>query len=945
MQYNGAFIKEDYKDFFKALDDITIVIHGLAHIDTLKEFAALFNTWQIESSKITQIIIVSNNPLRAQEAAERVDYSDYFANTQLEIADPTVFDGSIITNMAIHVIGSFAGNEGREVHDQVNRNAYSFFLIIPADNPSEQKFCGSLIGLRMTKEPVKVDDNTYCKERRDSFSKLKEKNVKSAFYQCLKEVKNPCSTCTECDNFQMKECPYFQYQLALFYLAGDFVDKNEVVGKQWLKKAIRQGYNDAEIRLAEEYQNSNEAEAIPHYVNCANKGNFFSICRLANNIETGWIAMPWVARMALNGHETQQNRIIQAYSVGGQGMAPSDREQKKWTDLALEKGNTSFMLQLAEDSARARDFEKAISWYSRLDETHPDTKYSKQIQSLFTKWCSEEQLEVERLCDLGDRYSYGVDAPLNSSLAHQCYKKAYSQGSMYAAANLGMNYLLGTGTKKNKNKGIELLKESADAGNFYGLYQLYDYYYSEDMEEAKTIRPKLCEALEQECYDGNAIGFYITGILYLNDDVYPKSEESAFNYIDIAADLGDFRAIQHLGELYLNGIGTEKDFDKAVELFQKGADRDYPAAQYFMGLCYEHGYGVKKSSRKAVGLYRKAASKSDADACYHLGLCLENGKGTEKDLKQANEWYLRGAENDNIEAAAKLSENLYHGRGIETNYPEAKRWSLFAADHGHEGSYFRAAYLCSIEKAGPTDYKKTVALYTKLIDLGKASSSVYHNLAVSYSVGEGVKKDEAKANELYFKGAESGSDYSMCTIGQRLLKGEHIEQDIERGVEWFEKGIEKNNSKCAFLLAKEYLTGEILDKDIEKSVKLYEKGASMPYNKDGNYYSEYVEKCIMALGDIYYHGDRIPCDNKKAYKYYKAAAEKGVVTAYCRLGDMYRGGDYVACDVPEAIYWFRKAAEKDNKYAQDQLRELNADWLGMPEDEPFFTDDLDWDSL
>ncbi len=58
---------------------------------------------------------------------------------------------------------------------------------------------------------------------------------------------------------------------------------------------------------------------------------------------------------------------------------------------------------------------------------------------------------------------------------------------------------------------------------------------------------------------------------------------------------------------------------------------------------------------------------------------------------------------------------------------------------------------------------------------------------------------------------------------------------------------------------------------------------------------------------------------KKAYLYYKMAAENGFATAQVNLAECYKKGKGVEKDLDEAIYWYQKAAKQGNEMGQQGL--------------------------
>lgn len=73
------------------------------------------------------------------------------------------------------------------------------------------------------------------------------------------------------------------------------------------------------------------------------------------------------------------------------------------------------------------------------------------------------------------------------------------------------------------------------------------------------------------------------------------------------------------------------------------------------------------------------------------------------------------------------------------------------------------------------------------------------------------------------------------------------------------------------------------------------------------------------LGFMYYEGNSLPRDYKKAVEWYSKAAEQAYAGAQYNLGVMYENGEGVAQDEKKAFELYSKAAEQGNAYAQLNL--------------------------
>lgn len=73
-----------------------------------------------------------------------------------------------------------------------------------------------------------------------------------------------------------------------------------------------------------------------------------------------------------------------------------------------------------------------------------------------------------------------------------------------------------------------------------------------------------------------------------------------------AAEAGDAKAQNYVGQIYERGLGGEPDYAAAAIWYQKAAAQGYSQALFNLGTLYERGLGVPKDRLKALNLYRQA---------------------------------------------------------------------------------------------------------------------------------------------------------------------------------------------------------------------------------------------------------------------------------------------------------------------------------------------------
>lgn len=421
-----------------------------------------------------------------------------------------------------------------------------------------------------------------------------------------------------------------------------------------------------------------------------------------------------------------------------------------------------------------------------------------------------------------------------------------------------------------------------------------------------------------------------------------------------AANKGDNKARNDLGNCYYGGEGVEKDELEAVRWFWDAAVQGDAEAQNSLGDCYYYGKGVEENETEAAEWYQGAADKGHADAQTKVGNCYYYGNGVEQDYAKATEWYQKAAIQGNIKAQKKLGDCYYSGRGVVQNYEKAAKWYQKVAEHGYADAQTKIGNCYYSGKGVEQDYEEAVKWYQKAGIQG--SIKAQDRLGDCYYWGRGVKQDYEEAVKWYQKAGAYNKLGKCCyKLGDCYYTGRGIEQNYEKAAKWYQKaaycGYADANSKfckfCCELGDCYYYGSNIVEKDESKAIIWYQKAAERGYaeaqNKLGDcyYQGNGVEQNYMEavkwykkaaeqgyapskthLGDCYYWGKGIEKNETKAMKWYKKAANQGYACAQSILGDCYYWGNGVKRNYEKAAKWYQKAADQGDKYAQERLQRI-----------------------
>lgn len=198
------------------------------------------------------------------------------------------------------------------------------------------------------------------------------------------------------------------------------------------------------------------------------------------------------------------------------------------------------------------------------------------------------QLELES-CSTVDK-TYGLELLQNSA-------KLGNRKSMYM---LGSYYVEGEYVSMNKERGIKLIKGSAEM-NYTDAF-VYLASLSEKINKNETI-----ELLKNGAERGCIKCINNLAIKYSNDnkkyDKYENKKLALELFVSIAP--YSITASRNAGLMYFKGEGCERDYTKAMELFEKPAQHGCEMSMYDMGLFWLRGYGCDVNIDKAVEWFDK----------------------------------------------------------------------------------------------------------------------------------------------------------------------------------------------------------------------------------------------------------------------------------------------------------------------------------------------------
>ncbi|KAG2527145.1 hypothetical protein JM16_001932 [Phytophthora kernoviae] len=168
--------------------------------------------------------------------------------------------------------------------------------------------------------------------------------------------------------------------------------------------------------------------------------------------------------------------------------------------------------------------------------------------------------------------------------------------------------------------------------------------------------------------------------------------------------------------------------------------------------------------------------------------------------------------------------------------------------------------------------------------------------------GEGTRKNEVKAFELYKKCAESGIPPAYMNVANMYTSGTGTKKNEAEALKWLIKAGEAGDPTAKSRLGEYYSFGKGgVKKDQVRAVQYYKEAATAG-----------IITAQFNLGYLFLTGDGVPEDPLQAEALFRRAADKGFVMAMVNLAQMYTTGyGKVPKDLETARKWLKLAAPHD----------------------------------
>ena len=255
----------------------------------------------------------------------------------------------------------------------------------------------------------------------------------------------------------------------------------------------------------------------------------------------------------------------------------------------------------------------------------------------------------------------------------------------------------------------------------------------------------------------------------------------------------------------------------------------------------------------------------------------------------------------NIEQASQKEIDKKKAKHFEDekNYESALPIWLSYAKAGDAEALNRVAIFYSQGWAVNKDEKEAIKWFEESAGLGFSYGQ--YNLADYYMSGKFIPQDRNKAFELYHKAALQGLAEAQIKVGKYYEQGiGRIEKNLTDASKWYEKALNQGAKEIRIDLYYVYRDMNQMDKAFKIALELANESDSF---------------MMCLVGFAYREGKGVKRDFSKAFEWFLKSATNGYEGGELLLGASYRDGKGIEQDFIKAKYWFEKSANQGNKHA------------------------------
>ncbi|HIF02363.1 MAG TPA: hypothetical protein EYQ84_03185, partial [Nitrospinaceae bacterium] len=314
---------------------------------------------------------------------------------------------------------------------------------------------------------------------------------------------------------------------------------------------------------------------------------------------------------------------------------------------------------------------------------------------------------------------------------------------------------------------------------------------------------------------------------------------------------------------------NREDYKTSYRLIRPLAKKGFTKAYYNLGILYLKGKGVKVNLKKAIKLFEFAAEQGVVKAQNKLGLIYVKGMGVEQDFIKAMEWWNLAAAQGNGKAQTNLGWMYEMGKGVPKNAKKAANWYELASNQGIAIAQKKLNSLLDQTKK-PLQENNTNSKNFKSSEENKNLLSITASLR---SELEQIKSEKTKAKAK--QAAEQAAEAAEMARLEAVAEEDAAEVARIEAEETSQQAENQATEELAQLVAEQAAAEQAENQATEELAQLLADQAAA---------EEAAEAQInFGLGVVFENGQGVPRDIKEAIRWYRLAADQGLIKAEEKL--------------------------------------------------------------
>jgi len=308
---------------------------------------------------------------------------------------------------------------------------------------------------------------------------------------------------------------------------------------------------------------------------------------------------------------------------------------------------------------------------------------------------------------------------------------------------------------------------------------------------------------------------------------------SNFEQVKKAAERGDPKAMDVLGDMYAKGQGVRENYAEAAKWYRRSADAGYPEAFTSMGtLSLVKAMGLAGNDESAVRFARDESKKPEFVSL--------------------------------MSSLVRFPEKMQIRNHQEIN--ESVKWFRKGAEQGHDPN---AQFMLALLTGGGVGVQKDPVRAAELMRLAATKEPVAQALmGIYYVTGRGVEQDSVEGARRLREAAEKEVPTAYSALGILYAEGLGVVKDYTEARKWLRKGAQYNDPDAKGYLSMLHLLGWGGPPDVRQAYQLAREAA-----EQGNQFGQF------ALGVMFSSGNGVPQDLEEGLKWLRASARQGNTAA------------------------------------------------------------------